>query len=243
MTTCLRYAAMTMLVVGMQLGGCASWSSSDNSRQSAYTELGMGYLARGESDQARTALNKALTQNAKDPAALQGMALLEQHDGNAEASATYYQRALAALSNTTAAGANIPVSRPQVQNNYASLLFAQGRISEACAQLGQAAEDVGYAGRAGVLVNLSQCQSMAGDQDASRRTLAKARQLAPDQPTVIIAVAYQKLEDGDINGARAYLTRYQQLTGGNSREAQLLDTALTSREHPAQTSATSAHNH
>ncbi|MGJ8523185.1 hypothetical protein R84981_001878 [Carnimonas sp. R-84981] len=237
-----RLAAMTALVIlGMVLGGCASWSSSDSGQQSAdaYTELGMGYLSKGQADKARAALGKALAKQSNDAAALHGMALLEQREGNTQASAAYYQRALSALANAKSAADNAAISTPQVQNNYASLLFEQGDTKGACAQLAQAAKDTHYPGRAGVLVNLSQCRLMAGDKDNARQVLEEAQRLAPHQPTVIIAVAYQKLEDGDIAGSRAYLTRYEQMAGSGSREAQVLDAALTRKEHQAASGGTS----
>lgn len=246
MNTHLRRAAISALVIlGVLLGGCASWSSSNNDQQSAdaYTELGMGYLAKGQADKAHTALSKALAKRSNDAAALHGMALLEQREGNAQASAEYYQRTLSALANVKSGSDNTAVSLPQVQNNYASLLFEQGDAPGACAQLAQAAEDTHYSGRAGVLVNLSQCRLMTGDKDSARQALAEAQRLAPHQPTVIIAVAYQKLEDGDIAGSRAYLTRYQQLAGDGSREAQLLDAALARKEQQTSASSTQTHNH
>ncbi|WP_081803435.1 tetratricopeptide repeat protein [Halotalea alkalilenta] len=220
-----RLAALALAAL---LGGCAVASTGDGRNPgaaSAYAELGMGYLGQGEGDRARQAFERALEQDPHDPTALHGIALLEHRAGNDEVAERYYQRTLLELPRRDQRGADEILSETPVRNNYAALLYERQRYGEACEQLERAAKDTTYAGRARVLVNLSQCQLHLGETAAARASLNLAERIAPDQPTVLLALAYLDYAERDMGASRARLTQYERLAG-LTREGRALHDAL-----------------
>lgn len=225
--TSLLVAALIMVATG----GCASADTSTSGQKSAaaYTELGMAYLSRGQSERASSAFGKALARSPNEAAALHGMALLEQRAGNAVKSASYYDQTLQALGKAPDTPDNKGLAPAQVRNNYASLLYGQGKLHSACQQLEKAAGDTHYSGRAGILVNLSQCQMQLGQSQASHQTLMEANRIAPNLPIVMLALAYDSYERGNFDEARAQLAKYRG-QAGDSKDAQVLE-AVLAKQH------------
>lgn len=224
LSSCAKQLAFAFLLCN--LVACASSSTNHGHlTAAAYTELGMGYLAQGNSERAHQSFTRALALRDNEAGALHGMALLEQRDGNIAQADEYYQRTLQVLSNIHSNPDNASVGIPQVRNNYAALLFETGRLQEACQQLGQAAGDTHYPGRAGILVNLSQCQLRSGDSEGAHASLQEALRIAPRQPTVILAAAYMDFNDGNIDASQSHLSQYEHLTG-TTRESEALKQAL-----------------
>ncbi|MDO0946062.1 type IV pilus biogenesis/stability protein PilW [Chromohalobacter israelensis] len=161
-------AAMSLVWL---LGGCAvqvesasPYAPPDTGEAvSAYTDLGLAYLRRDNLSRARRALEHALELGPHDPQALEGMALLHQRQKEPALAEEFFERALEADTDYTRA-----------RNNYAALLYDEGKLDAACRQLRIAAQDMTYDNRAQLLANLGRCRFEQGDLEAARRPLEQA---------------------------------------------------------------------
>lgn len=156
--------SVTVLMVGLLLGGCASRpgdkASQGESRveaAAAYTRLGDAYLARNNLPRAMTSLSHALEIDPHNAGALQALALVYSRQGNTGLADKTFRQALDADPEMTRA-----------RNNYAVFLYEQGRVAEACSEFKQASGDSRYAHRAQLLDNLDQCQRRLGNSNAVR---------------------------------------------------------------------------
>ncbi|MGJ8526397.1 hypothetical protein LMG33818_002146 [Halomonadaceae bacterium LMG 33818] len=228
------------------LSGCASTHASASSAQSAspqakasaYSELGMAYLSRGDTSRAYQAFQRSLALNDQEASALHGLALIEQHNGDMARAGEYYDRTLRTLSKSREITDNGSLQEPQVRNNYAALLFEEGKFEQACQQLSRAASDTHYPGRPGILVNLSQCQLKTGNMTGAGNTLDEAERIAPEQPLVLLAQAYLDFYKGNLDASSAKLSQYVHLKG-NTHESDALGQALSRARQMSETPASS----
>jgi len=228
------------------LSGCATPHSSSSSAQSAspqakasaYSELGMAYLSQGDTSRAYQAFQHSLALNDQEASALHGLALIEQHNGDMARAGEYYDRTLRTLSKSREITDNGSLQLPQVRNNYAALLFEEGKVEQACQQLSRAASDAHYPGRPGILVNLSQCQLKTGNITGAGDTLDEAERIAPKQPLVLLAQAYLDFYKGNVDASSAKLSQYVHLKG-NTHESDALGQALSRTRQMSETPASS----
>lgn len=216
----LRFTFRTLLIMAsllpaaMALSGCASdgsrVSSSPESPNSAYTQLGMAYLQRDDLERAQQAFERAIDLAPNDPDALQGLALVYQRQGETASADRYFQRALSTRSAFT-----------QARNNYAAFLFGQNRISEACDQLEQASGDLRYDRRAQLFTNLGQCRQRQNEHEASVNAYQRALQLDDRLPRAWLGLAEMQYQLHQHEAARASLAHYIQLAGQNDESMAL----------------------
>ncbi|TFH86992.1 type IV pilus biogenesis/stability protein PilW [Billgrantia azerbaijanica] len=201
-----------LLAGSLWLGGCASQDVrvEENEPAAAYTRLGLAYLERNNLPRAMAALDRALEHAPSDPEALQAMAVVYQHQGEAELADQAFRRALDADPDFTRA-----------RNNYAAFLYDQGRIGAACEQLEHATRDPQYARRAQLFANLGRCRQAQGEFAAARRSLERAQSLDPRYAESHLRLAELELAQGNPARARQQLERYVRLAG-DTAEARAL---------------------
>ncbi|AMC99333.1 MULTISPECIES: type IV pilus biogenesis/stability protein PilW [Halomonas] len=205
LTSRLRPLSLVAMLAGsLWLTGCASQAerSDGSSPAEAFTELGMAYLEQDNLPRAIAALNRALENDARNPQALQAMAIVYQRQGEDELADETFQQALKADPDYSRA-----------RNNYAAFLYDKGRTAEACEQLELASRDTQYANRAQLFANLGQCYWELGDLAKARSGFERAQSLEPRSPRSYFALAELELMLGNPEHARQQLDAYIRLAG------------------------------
>ena len=206
-------AALSILALSL-LAGCVSGGASDPlaNRQErteagrAFTQLGLGYLQQGLTEQAKAPLGKALALDAGDADAHTALALVFQAEGEPALAEAHFKKALA--------------SRPgdaRIRNNYGSFLYAQQRFAEAEQMFRLASADTLYPERSRVFENLGLTALKLDDRDQAHAYLTKALQLNRRQPRALLEMAELSYENRHYVPARDYYDRFSQLSDHNAR--------------------------
>ncbi|MFJ4441888.1 type IV pilus biogenesis/stability protein PilW [Pseudomonas sp. NPDC089422] len=206
-------AALSILALSL-LAGCVSGGASDPlaNRQGraeagrAYTQLGLGYLQQGLTQQAKAPLGKALALDAGDADAHAALALVFQAEGEPALAQAHFEKALAARPGDT-----------RIRNNYGSFLYAQQRFAEAEQMFRLASADTLYPERSRVYENLGLTALELDDRDQAHAYLTKALQLNRRQPRALLEMAELSYENRHYVPARDYYDRFSQLSDHSAR--------------------------
>ena len=97
---------------------------------------------------------------------------------------------------------------PDIRNNYGAFLCARGRVEPAVEQFLRAGETPGYVGRATAYTNAGLC--LRNDHpDRAETMLRKAIDLNPENALAMEQLAWVKYLQGDLMGARAFISRFE----------------------------------
>ena len=206
-------AALSILALSL-LAGCVSGGASDPlaNRQGrteagrAYTQLGLGYLQQGLTQQAKAPLGKALALDAADADAHAALALVFQAEGEPALAQGHFEKALVARPGDT-----------RIRNNYGSFLYAQQRFTDAEQMFRLASADTLYPERSRVYENLGLTALALDDRDQAHAYLAKALQLNRRQPRALLEMAELSYENRHYVPARDYYDRFSQLSDHDAR--------------------------
>ncbi|MFZ5934681.1 type IV pilus biogenesis/stability protein PilW [Pseudomonas putida] len=206
-------AALSILALSL-LAGCVSGGASDPlaSRQGrteagrAYSQLGLGYLQQGLTQQAKAPLGKALALDAGDADAHAALALVFQAEDEPALAQAHFEKALAARPGDT-----------RIRNNYGSFLYAQQRFAEAEQMFRLASADTLYPERSRVYENLGLTALELDDRDQAHAYLTKALQLNRRQPRALLEMAELSYENRHYVPARDYYDRFSQLSDHSAR--------------------------
>lgn len=206
-------AALSILALSL-LAGCVSGGASDPlaNRQGrteagrAYTQLGLGYLQQGLTEQAKAPLGKALALDPRDADAHAALALVFQAEGEPALAEAHFKKALASHPDDT-----------RIRNNYGSFLYAQQRFAEAEQMFRLASADTLYPERSRVYENLGLTALKLDDRDQAHAYLTKVLQLNQRQPRALLEMAELSYENRHYVPARDYYDRFSQLSDHNAR--------------------------
>ncbi|MFC0269784.1 tetratricopeptide repeat protein [Kushneria aurantia] len=208
------YRLVAGLLFLTALVGCAgpggTTRDAADSPASAWSRLGLAYLQRDDIERAQQALERAIALSPADPDALQGLALIYQRQGEEQVADRYFRRALDQRPGFTRA-----------RNNYATFLFAEGHIAEACDQLERASNDLEYERRAQLFANLGQCRTQLDQTRAARDAWQRAVQIDPGQTRGWLGLAASEFQLQNPDASRIALRRYTQLGGDSEQSRQL----------------------
>lgn len=171
-----------------------------------YVQLGLGYIGRGNRDQARRSLLRALEIDDRSPAAHNGMALLYQLEQDPERAEDHFLAALRYDRDFT-----------QARNNYGVFLASQERYQEAYEQFQIAAGDVNYALRPRVFLSLGLMAERLGKGEEAREAWERAIALQPDLGAAYLELAEYYLAAQDYPQAKRYLAAYGRLAEPSAR--------------------------
>ncbi|GAA3525740.1 type IV pilus biogenesis/stability protein PilW [Zobellella aerophila] len=193
------------------LAGCVSETSYVGSgpqpRDAVFTSsdaavtrmnLGLEYLRRGDMEQAKFNLDKALSQDRRNPDIHLARAWFYQsvsEFGNAENS----YRELLKLSPNHGDGLN----------NYGVFLCARERFDEADVMFRKAVVVPGYVQVADTYENAALCAEKAGQQEKALGYYQRALEYNPAKPRSLLGAAEILVMQGDSMAARPYINRYQ----------------------------------
>lgn len=160
----------------MSSEGCAlrpTPSIDANRAAQAWIALGREYLVEGDISNARQAFDHARRFDETQPALWHGLALCAQLEQNRPLAHTLYQRALSlaehAIEDTKINDSEYNNDREYVAllNNHARLLYDEGAIHEACAELDNATRHSGSISNLTTARNLALCRITPVEQPSS----------------------------------------------------------------------------
>lgn len=192
------------LLLGGLLSACVSTGHQDPMKTSegregardAYIQLGIGYLQKGSTEQAKVPLKKALELDGSNADAHAALALVFQTEKEPKLADEHYRKALSARSDA------------RILNNYGGFLFEQQRYAEAYARFQQAAEDNLYPERSRVYENLGLTSLKLQQRPQALEHFDKSLRLNRNQPRVLLEMAQLSWEDRQYVPARGYYERF-----------------------------------
>lgn len=208
---------MILLLSGL-LGACVSTGQQDpmktaegrNAARDAYIQLGIGYLQKGHTEQAKVPLSKALELDGSNADAHAALALVFQTEMESKLADQHYRKALSARSDA------------RILNNYGSFLFEQQRYADAYARFQQAAEDNLYPERSRVYENLGLTALRLDQREQAKAHFERSLRLNRNQPRVLLEMAQLAWEDRQYVPARGYYERFLGITRGAQDARSLL---------------------
>lgn len=166
-------------------------------------QVGMEALKARDPDRARRHITRALDIDPSSADAHNAMALYYRYEGDPKREEEHYRKAI-----------RFNAGYSQARNNYAVLLFRQGRYKDAIEQLEKAAEDTTYDQRQLVFLNLGRSYAKAGDPEKALAALQRSLRLDTNQPDTFLEIAdvlwtQQKIQES-LNYYNGYLARSRQ---------------------------------
>lgn len=206
------------LLLGGLLSGCVSTGHQDPMKtaegregaRDAYIQLGIGYLQKGSTEQAKVPLKKALELDGSNADAHAALALVFQTEKEPKLADEHYRKALSARSDA------------RILNNYGGFLFEEQRYPEAYARFQQAAEDNLYPERSRVYENLGLTALKLQQRPQALEHFDKSLRLNRNQPRVLLEMAQLSWEDRQYVPARGYYERFLTLGRGAQDARSLL---------------------
>ncbi len=211
-----------VLLLGGLLTACVSTGHQDplktaegrEAARDAYVKLGIGYLQKGNTEQAKVPLKQALELDASNADAHAALALVFQTEMEPTLADEHYRKALSARRDA------------RILNNYGSFLFEQQRYQDAYARFQEAAEDNLYPERSRVYENLGLTSLRLGQRPQALQHFEKSLRLNRNQPRVLLEMAQLSFEDRQYVPARGYYERYLALKGPQDSRSLLLGIRL-----------------
>lgn len=191
------------IVITGLLSACVTESTggfSEASREEAlqsYLQLSTGYLQQGDLVNARRHLNSALEIDARSSEAHALQGLLFSRQGDRELADASFRRAI-----------SLDRRNSQARNNYAAILYAQGRYREAADQLEEVVKDTDYPLRAQAFESLGRAALRLNRMGVAENAFARALQLSPNLWRASLELADINLEKDNVPQARAFYRNY-----------------------------------
>lgn len=206
------------LLLGGLLSACVSTGNQKplktpegrNAARDAYIQLGIGYLQKGSTEQAKVPLKKALELDGSNADAHAALALVFQTEMEPSLADEHYRKALSARRDA------------RILNNYGSFLFEQKRYAEAYERFQQAAEDNLYPERSRVYENLGLTALKLGQREQALQHFEKSLRLNRNQPRVLLEMALLSWENRQYVPARGYYDRFLNVGRGAQDARSLL---------------------
>ncbi len=195
--------ALPAFFVGMLLvAGCASSNTrpevSDEDAARFNVQLGVSYLQRGNLQDARDKLERAVEQDPSFPSAHAALGFLYERVGEMDKAGVHLRRA-AQLSPNDAA----------MQNNYGGFLCRRGERKAGIEYFERAARDAFYRTPEVAWTNAGVCARGIPDLEAAENYLRRALEINHTYPDALLQMADIKLAAGEAFNARAFMQRYE----------------------------------
>ena len=212
-----RHFVLTVLFAGMLglMAGCMTVTEGGERNEvkvddavATRVAAGMKYLQMGDPSEARRHLSRALSLNDDSAQAHNAMALLYNYERDPEQEEYHYKKALSANRHYSPA-----------LNNYGTLLFSQGRYSEALKRFRRAADDPNYEGRASAFCNLGATYKALGEPDQARAAYIRSLRLNPRANEVLLELARLYYQDDRARIGWDYYRDYERRVRPQSAEA------------------------
>ncbi len=163
-------------------------------------ELGVAYLEKGQIARAKSKLLRARELAPQLPEVHYTMGYFLEFVGDIDEAEVAYQRAL-----------SITPKSGEANNNYGTFLCRRKQYLQADKYFQIALEDKDYVETAGVYENAGMCMAQTKNQEQAKEYFLKATRYDPSRPLPWLELSYMSLEADDVQSARFYFERYEQL--------------------------------
>lgn len=200
LAACLATALLVTLLAGCASGGSRDGDKTNPGRRAAEinTQLGQGYMSRGQYEIALDKLKKAVREDKTYAPAHTVLAVLYEQLGENELAGQHYELALKADSDSG-----------DVNNNYAAFLCRNGRGKGADKYFQKALEDPFYTTPEVAMANAGSCALERGELDMAEGYLRQSLGYDPEFSDALLAMAGLKFDAGEFLPARGFLQRYE----------------------------------
>ena len=207
---------ITMVTAAVLLSGCQSSGLKKDPEKAMQvrTQLAAEYLKSGDLDAAKRALDLALENGSRDPAANMMMGILLQQEGsdiNLKKADSYFKRALSADSKDA-----------QIRNNYGTYLFQMQRYPEAVEHLSIAGATLGYNQRFRALENLGRVYLRMDDVANAEKAFRQALGINRDSSIALLELAELLYLRGEATDATYVYQQYVRSVGQKNQGARAL---------------------
>lgn len=161
-------------------------------------QLGMRYLAQGNTPRAKQKLLTALKWDSNSLSAITAMAYFMEKTGEQKKAQALYQKALA-----------LKPLQGEPLNNYGTFLCRNGNFKEAESYFLKAVNDVNYVNTAGAYENAGLCALQVPDRSKAASYFKMALKHDPKRRQSIQGLLRICLQQDKLNKAQQYLKQYQ----------------------------------
>jgi type IV pilus assembly protein PilF len=170
----------------------------------ANTQMGVEFLRKGDYEQSRAKLEKALELEPDYAPAHDAIAVLYEKVGEDKLAEKHYKKSL-----------RLNPDSSRAHNNYGQFLCFRDRYKEATRQFLEAAENPFYATPEVPLTNAGLCAARIPDIEEASEYYRLALTKNPQFATALLQMAIIRYEEGNYLGARGYLQRLEQAAAHN----------------------------
>jgi type IV pilus assembly protein PilF len=190
-----------LVVLVIFLGGCASsqqFGKPDAEKASDINlELGVEHLRKGNLQQAKEKIDRALEQNPRSGRAHLVAGMLYNRLGEERQAESHYERAI-----------SLSPKDPEFKNNYAVYLCQQKKFERGQKLALEAAADPLYKTREVAFLNAGNCALGSGDMKVAEEDYRKALTVQPRFGEALFQMAELEYRQTEYMSARAFLERY-----------------------------------
>jgi len=191
-----------ILLISLLITGCAGQQVTTAEQDTpkavkAYNSLGMQYLRRSDTANAKLAFQRSIEIDSGSAQAYNGLAMVFQLEQDAPLAERYFKKAI-----------KVEPDSAMLHNNYGAFLFSRKRYPEACKELGRATEDPFYNQRSQAFENLGRCYRLIDRLDAAEHAFKRSLTLNPKRPLAILQLSDVMLQKGDLEEAVSFFDQY-----------------------------------
>jgi len=165
-----------------------------------YVELGLAYLQRGQYENARKYLQRALKINSDSDSAYAAMGLLYQQQGEYKLAEQQFLKAL---------DINNDYTRGRAW--YAAFLYSQGRYKEAMEQFQIASKDTSYDSRSQIFINIGHTAERLKQYKLAKGSYLKVIAMNPGSLKPLVDIIDLSVRLNDFLSARRYYSHLQEM--------------------------------
>jgi len=162
------------------------------------TELGAGYMRRGNYQLAQQKLQKAVAFNPGNAQALSTLAILHEQINEPDEARRYHHQAVKA-----------DPEDASVQNNYGAFLCKIGEYTQSEKHFLNAANNAFYQTPELALINAGRCIAQVEEYSRAEQHLRRALQIVPEKNDALLLLASIKYQQQEFMSARGFLQRYE----------------------------------
>lgn len=194
--------ACLIIAILCAISGCATTPTGKEGRDLAqvYADMGAAYLKRGQREEARDKLERALKLNPNLPSANHYIAELYHQTGDDIAAERHFRRAV-----------ELSPNDPNLQNNFGVFLCDQKKLADAEKYFHAAIKNPSYRTPELAYENAGLCALRAPDETKAEQYFRTALKIQPKLPTSLHEMAKLGFAKNDFLLARAYTQRYLEI--------------------------------
>ncbi|WP_417225003.1 type IV pilus biogenesis/stability protein PilW [Amphritea sp.] len=184
-----------ILLISLLITGCAGQDVTTTEQGipqavQAYNSLGMQYLRRGDTPNAKLAFQRSVVIDPDSAQAYNGLAMVFQLEEDTQLAESYFKKAI-----------DVEPDSAMMHNNYGAFLFSLKRYPQACKELARATEDPFYNQRSQAFENLGRCYLLIDRLDAAEHAFKRSLTLTPNRPLAILQLADVMIKKGSVDEA------------------------------------------